>query len=402
MSSKKYLVILILLSVISFSLYSESAALVLMSLSITDEAEYNDTKVQIEKQIIKELKRQNLEYRDKSYVTSTISEMGLEGELLIEETAVYKLGKEADVPVVITVEAKEKENFLEFIIKAYDIEGNQEIASDRKVSRSSVTRYIMINSSISYVTDKITGEYGIESIIEDPKVRKITFIANQEGMKVYMPDGEYLGEIVHSILNVTDREFEIGTQLLITKKLKGHRDHEQLITLDDERSAVPLSDLIKAKTIGLEFNWTYMQLMGLGTGIRYYPIPDWMYVSFDSYFNLQKDFSASNGAETVHSDMRLLLGLYLGLGPEKIFRVSVSLGGGIILSYPLDRSGVYYDFYISPINISLELNFDDWSFYLRPEMKIALGIGDNSLHEGGIVLSDSNIPNISLGVLRKW
>ena len=189
---------------------------------------------------------------------------------------------------------------------------------------------------------------------------------------------------------------------MITKKLEGYREAEQFITLSSEKSAVPLSDLKKAQTLALEMNWTYPQLMGLGTGVRYYPVPDWMYVSFDNYFYLQKDFSTDSGAEVVHNDLRFLVGLYIGLGPESMFRVSASIGAGVIFSYPIDRTGVFYDYYVNPINISLELNLEDWSFYLRPELKITLGLGDNHLHGGGIVLSDFNIPSITLGVLRKW
>jgi sporulation protein YlmC with PRC-barrel domain len=399
---KKTLFVLLYIGIFSLSLFSQSAALVLNYFDISDETLRQETEEQIKKQLIDELERQNLEYWDDSYVASAIRSKELSGSQLITQAAALELGKIAEVPVVITVEALDQETFLEFIITTWDVEGQRLISTDRKVSRSSVTRYIMINASINSVVEKLSGEYGIAAIQEDPKVRKITFISNQEGLEIYMPDGEMLGEITHSILNITDREYEIGTKILITKKLKGYRDAEQYIFLDKEKSAVPLSDLKKAQTLALEFNWTYTQMMGLGSGFRYYPIADWMYVSFDSYFYLQRDFSTPMGNDITHSDMRLLAGLYLGFGPESIFRVNVSLGAGLIISYPLSRSDTYVDFYINPVNIALELNFEDWSFYLRPELKITLGIGDNNLHKGGIVLSDYNVPAITLGVLRKW
>ena len=402
MNKKKIFLTAIYLLVISISIFSESAALILNYFEISDEEIKKETEDQIKQALEKELKRQNLEYRDESYVASALRELNISGKDIISEENALQLGQTAGVPVVVTIEAVDRENFLEFVVTAWDIEGQKKIASDRKVSRSSITTYIMINSSISSVASKLTGEYGIASITVEPKVRKITFISNQEGLQVYMADGEYLGEIVFSVLNVTDREFDIGTTLVITKKLKGYRDADQYVILDSEKSAVPLGDLKKAQTIALEFNWTYMQLMGLGAGIRYYAVPDWMYMGFDNYFYLQKDFSSAYGNETIHNDMRILAGVYIGLGPESIFRVSISVGAGLILSYPLDRSGVFTDFYINAVNLSLELNLENWSFYLRPELKIALGIGENHLHEGGIVLSEYNVPSITLGVLRKW
>ncbi len=398
---KKNLLLIVYLSVFSISLFSQSAALVLNYFEIADEVLLLETTEQIKQQLIAELDRQNLDYWDESYVASAMRNKNISGRALIEQATALEMGKIAEVPIVITVEVLDKETFLEFIITAWDVDGQKEIVSDRKVSRSSITRYIMINASIDYVADQLTGEYGIAAIQRDPKVRKITFISNQEGLEIYMPDGEFLGEITHSVLNVTDREFEIGTKLLISKKLKGYRDAEQYIFLDKEKSAVPLSDLNKAQILALETNWTYMQLMGIGSGLRYYPIADWMYVSFDSYFYLQKDFTTEYGNDILHSDMRLLAGLYLGFGPESLFRISASIGAGVILTFPVNQSTNYTDFYINLLNISFELNFDDWAFYLRPELRIAMGIGEKNLLNGGIIHS-YYIPPITLGVLRKW
>lgn len=399
---KKNLLLIVYIAFYSFSLFSQSAALILTYFEIADQSLLMETTEQIKKQLIAELDRQNLDYWDDTSVASAIRSKNLSGRALIEQETALDLGKIAQVPIVITVEVLDQETFLEFIITAWDVEGQKEIISDRKVSRSSITRYIMINTSIDYVADELTGEYGVAAFHRDPKVRKITFISNQEGMEIYMADGELLGEITHSILNVTDREFEIGTKLLITKKLNGYRVGEQYVFLDKEKSAVPLSDLKKAQILALETNWTYMQMMGIGSGLRYYPIADWMFVSFDSYFYLQKDFSTDYGNEILHSDMRLLAGLYLGFGPEKLFRISVSLGAGVILTLPVNQSTNYADFYINLLNVSFELNFDNWAFYLRPELKIALGLGENNLLEGGIIYSDYYIPPITLGVLRKW
>jgi hypothetical protein len=399
---KRTLFFLIYITLISISLFSQSAVLVLNYFEISDEKLKTETKNQIKQKLTEELDRQNLEYWDDSYVASAIRNKNLTGRQLIDPVTVLELGKIAEVPLVITVEVLDKDTFLETIIMAWDVEGQREITSDRKVSRSSVTTYIMINNSINTVVEKLTGEYGIPAIKPEPKVRKITFISNQEGLEIYMPDGELLGEITLSVLNITDREFEIGTKLLVTKKLKGFRTAEQYIFLDKEKSAVPLSDLKKAQTIALETNWTYTQLLGAGTGFRFYPIPDWMFVSFDSYFYLQRDFTTPSGNDILHSDMRLLAGVYLGFGPEKLFRINVSIGAGMILSMPVNQSENYTDFYLNPINIAFELNFDDWSFYIRPELRISMGIGEKNLLNGGIIHSDYYVPPITLGVLRKW
>jgi len=383
-------------------LYGEQAALVLQIIDVGDGASAERISLQVQEKLTEELERQNLRYWDESHVVSSIASQSLTSDQYAESETLFRLGEGAGVPVVLVVSVREKESLLEIVVTAWDVAGRKEISSVRSVSKSEVTQYIMINSSISRVVSTLTGEYGVEIVREEPKVRKITFLSNQEGMEIYLSNGDRLGAIVHSVLNVTDREYEIGTKLLVVKKLDGHRTGEQYIYLDREKTAVPLSDLVKARNLALEFNWTYTQLMGAGSGFRFYPVPDWMYVSFDSYFYLHKDFSSPSGTEMSHSDMRLLAGLYLGLGPDRLFRVSVSLGFGVILSYPLNTDRFFFDTYINAANVALELNFDNWSFYLRPELRFSLGIGESSLHDGGIVLSDWNIPQITLGVLRKW
>lgn len=402
MNLKKKISFLVSLFVFSLPLFSQSAALILEYINMSDVHSMEKTINQIRNKLSEELERQNLEYLDESYVSSTLRADGITPEQYLFQNIALKLGLTAEVPVVITVSVQEKGTLLEISVTAWDVAGARKITTERSISKSEVTRYIMINSSITQVVSELSGDYGLDIVQEDPKVHKITFISNQEDMEIYLPDGELLGHITHSVLNVTDREYELGTKLLITKKLKGFRTGEQYIFLDKEKSAVPLSDLKKAQTMALEMNWTYTQLMGIGSGFRYYLIPDWMYISFDSYFYLQRDFSTPDGNDLLHSDMRLLAGLYLGFGPESIFRINVSIGVGVILTMPLHKSANYTDFYLNPINISFELNFDDWAFYLRPELRIAMGIGENNLLGGGILHSDYYIPPITIGVLRKW
>ncbi len=402
MNKKRNFLLAVFFIVFPISVFSESEALVLTYIEIDDEAVKSDTEAQIFKQLKKELERQNMVFRDESYVASSIQELNLSGKSLISQDSVLQLGKTAGVAVCITIEVVEKGNLLEFIATAWDINGEKKIASDRKISRSSITKFIMINSSIAYITTQLTGESGVATVIEDVKVRKITFLSNQDGLEIYMPDGTLLGIITNSVLNITDVEYEIGTNLLIKKKLKKHRTDKQLIILDSAKSVVPLSNLEKAVTLAFDMNWTYMQLMGIGAGIRFYPIPDWAFFSLDNYFYVQKDFSTSSGTETIHDDIRFLFGVYIGIGPKSIFRVSVSTGFGVILSYPIHRAGVLVDVYANAVNVSLEINLEEWSFYLRPELKIAMGIGDNKLHEGGIIISEYNVPAITIGVIRKW
>ena len=394
--------IFFLFTVLTGSLFADQAALVLENITLPDEQASEKVRTQIREKMKEELERQNLQYLDQSSVALVMDAGSITADQFGDREIILQLGRSASVPVVLVVSVQERNSLMEVHITAWDINGEKEITSERNVSKSEVTQYIMINSSISKVVRKLTDEYGVDIVQKEPKVRKITFLSNQDGMKVYMANGDFLGEIDNSVLTITGVEYDIGTKLLIIKELDGYRPGEQYIFLDKEKSAVPLSDLVKAQNMALEFNWTYTQLMGVGTGFRFYPIPDWLYISFDSYFYLQEDFSTPSGLEMTHSDMRLLAGLYLGFGPENLFRISASLGLGFILSYPLNSDNLYFDTYINALNLALELNFDKWSLYLRPELRIALNIGNSSIYKGGIILNEWSIPHITLGVIRKW
>ena len=78
-----------------------------------------------------------------------------------------------------------------------------------------------------------------------------------------------------------------------------------------------------------------------------------------------------------------------------------SVGLGIVLSDSVVPRRFRTDFYLNVINTWLELNIQQWMFYVRVELKYGLDIGNNRWG-GGWQTFFGFLPPITFGVARKW
>ena len=85
-----------------------------------------------------------------------------------------------------------------------------------------------------------------------------------------------------------------------------------------------------------------------------------------------------------------------------MFRLGWSTGAGMILTwFTIPDQGLYADWYLNLINISLELNFRRFLLYLRAEGKYALGWGRSLLGQG-MLSSSGGPPPMTRGFMWKW
>jgi len=59
----------------------------------------------------------------------------------------------------------------------------------------------------------------------------------------------------------------------------------------------------------------------------------------------------------------------------------------------------YTDYYIDAVNVWLEAGFPGTTFFLREDLRYALGLGTNLLGQGWM---SSGMSETTLGVLFKW
>lgn len=229
----------------------------------------------------------------------------------------------------------------------------------------------------------------------------LTFTSSQEGMEVLLGDGRSVGTIGGGKLVVAAPGTKPGEPLLVEKRLAGYHTAWQRV-----RSApvIALTPLARRTTFATEACWTLGQVIGAGTAMRLYLVPDFTFIALSVYPYGQSPASGG-GNWLFHLDVEFSAGSYLFFPPESLFRLGASTGFGIIGSHVIDGGpGVpsYYDEYLNIINVWLELSLPGISFFVRPESKFMLGTAQPNLLGRNIFLVNSQFPPITLGALVKW
>ena len=271
-----------------------------------------------------------------------------------------------------------------------------------RTARTNLSIYNAIADAAAELIPKI-GPIGPPPVARSPVVKEISLLSEDEGMQVYMGDEGLVGSITDGQLLLPPIPFAIGTKINIEKRKEGYHDGEQTVKLKDPEMVIELSPLRKQTRSATELNWTAGQLLGFGLAQRFYLKPDQTFMSFEHYFYVQHSFSG--GKPVFDHDLRALFGGYVFSGPDRLLRFNMSTGVGMIVTYfALRHQTVYADYYWNLFNVALELNFNRFLLYLRPEAKYALGIGTpNLLGREWIGLTSEGGPTIfTLGIARKW
>lgn len=287
-------------------------------------------------------------------------------------------------------------------IKCYDVEQKALITGVFKSVRINLSIYNALAEAVAELVPKIRL-LGPPPVSESPVVEEIALLSKDEGMDIYLGDEGFVGKITDGKLLLPPIPFAIGTKISIEKKKEGYHPGEETVKLKKPEMIVSLDPLRKQTRYATEFNWTFGQLLGFGIAERLYLKPDMTYLSAEHYFYVQHNFSG--GKPVFHHDIRLLFGGYLLTGPDRFFRINMSAGFGMIVTYfSITDQPMYADFYWDIMNTSFELNFQKYILYFRYEAKYALGLGPmNLLGRSWITVFGDGGPTVfTLGLARKW
>jgi hypothetical protein len=283
-------------------------------------------------------------------------------------------------------------------VSCYDTK-NQDLAGGfMRLWRFNLGFYNSLHSAISGMLSSISFSEEPSSLPSTARIPipQITFTSTQDGMEVVLAGEKSAGRIENGKLVFPEAGMLTGTPLLIEKRKEGY--HTARLTVP-ARGEIALTPLAKKTTFAIEADWTTGQLIGAGAALRYYPIPDSLFVSLSLYPYVQ--LPSVSGTNTVlHLDSDLQLGLYLFFSADSPFRLGVSTGFGGILTTILGAQAPFYtDLYLNVVNLWFEWNLSGISFFLRSEMKYTLGIGTNLLDMD--IVRIGPFPPLSIGTLIK-
>jgi len=319
---------------------------------------------------------------------------------LLDGEKALALAAEAGARLAVTGFYRVEDRQFVLEIKCYDVEAQAFIQGVLKTGRLNLAMYNLMNGAVKELMPKVSLIGKAPPLPGPAFAEQVTLRSVDEGAEILLAGSQPVGSIRDGALLLPPIPFPLGSAITVEKRKEGFHASRESLLLDKPVQEFRLRPLRPRTRWGTELNWTVGQLLGVGVAQRYYFQPDLSYAAAELYNYAQSNFTDSH--PLFHHDLRLLYGGYLFPGPDEVFRLGWSTGAGTILTwFTIPDQGLYADWYLNLINVSLELNFRKWLVYLRAEGKYALGLGRNLLGQGWLSMTDGP-PPITMGFMWKW
>lgn len=315
--------------------------------------------------------------------------------------------EEADVVIGVFYLTADNQLFVQFVL--YDPMVDTVLGGVLTRSRQGLTVFDSVATAVEdfrpVIERYLAGEYFAEE--RTGLVESIMVEGGTEGARIFFVD-RLVGTIGGGELFVPFTQFEIGTRLRVQQVKEGYHDTEEIILLEASQVTMELLPLRRETRFDLGLRWSWGLAQGLGFGARYHLIPDTTFLALEHYRTFQPAPTA-NARDVQFYDSNISIGRYFFFPYRSLFRLSLSLGFGVLISDVDDLTGrEYTDWYLLVGAPTAELNLDRLGFFVRPELKYALGLGYNVLgrvwirttyetQDGSIAL-----PPLTFGVRYSW
>jgi hypothetical protein len=287
-------------------------------------------------------------------------------------------------------------------LQCYDVKAGTLITGFLHTWRFNLGFYNSIHAEIADLVQRVVflSAPKLITLKNDVRVDEITFTSPQEGMEVLIEGQKSVGRIQNGTLVFQTDGLKAGTQFMVEKREEGFHTLQQTVIAAPQIALTPIP---RANILSWEIDWTGGQLEGAGAALRWYPKPDWIMVNFSEYLYTQIPF-VPNASWPIHADSELLAGLYLSRPPEARFRFGISAGVGTIFTWiPATTLPIFTDVYINILSVWSEWRSWGLPMFLRIDVKLPLGVGNNLLGSGGPPLHWGQfLPPITLGVVIPW
>jgi hypothetical protein len=368
----------------------------------------------IKENLVFELKDAGFDIVDDVKILTFQKQLKITNMDLVDGAKAMQLASAATGDVAITGFFRLEENRILFGVKCYDVLSNRLAVTVLKDGRAgaSLSNLIhdAINEIIPLIQEKIPPLASLGKTIEReiPVIKKIvikksqekgkriklTFQSNDENAQIFFAD--------HLIGEIKEGSFEIpakaSSKLVIEVKKENFHAVVKTVDLGEEDMTIKLDPLVRENQFALDGEYACFQFFGVGGGFRWYPVSDWLYLRASEYFFLQ--LGGPSTSPVIHNDINVSVSLYLIFGPESLFRLGFLTGAGVILTnFTAPNLPFSTDYYWDCLGMFMELNFGEWSYFLKETGRYFLGFGDNLLGTGW------NRPwpvNLSVGVVKKW
>jgi hypothetical protein len=229
-----------------------------------------------------------------------------------------------------------------------------------------------------------------------PLLPQITFESVDDGMEVLVAGDLSAGTIAGGKLEFEAGGIPRGTVLQITKRKAGFHDSVQKVKA---ASVITLTPLVKKSPFAVQVDWTIGEVLGAGGALRWYPVPDTLFMSAGAYLFAQPSVTFASRA-VLHGDASVSFGSYLFFPPDSPVRLSLQTGGGAVLSvFTQPGFPVYADYYLNIIGLGVETGVLGIPLFLRVDSRYALGLPGGLVSRG---ITRNGLPLFTLGAIFRW
>ena len=325
-------------------------------------------------------------------------QLGYSDVELTEGTKAIAVGEALDVQVVVTGFYRIEGGRIVLELKAYDVLQRAFITGVLRTGTVDLSMYTLIDTAVARMLPEIRLFSVDPGSIDVQQVKEITLFSQDEDAEVYLAGEQFVGRVRQGALTLPYFPLAVGSTIRVVTRKEGYYPHEQEIAIREPRVEETLKRLTRRTRWATELTWTTNQLLGFGLAQRWYPLPDILFLALEHDFYLQHGLTAADRA-VIHNDLTLLVGGYPFSPVDAAFRLGLSTGLGMIVTYfTLPDQPVFTDFYWSVINTFVEWNFPRLTLFLGSEMKYAFGAGTNLLSQG--IVGEGGF--VSLGAMWKW
>lgn len=317
------------------------------------------------------------------------------------------VGDNVDIALSLYFRLEGEQVFL--MAKAYDIRGRRIIAGDSQIARNGLVLLNSIEGLLRRMISQISeSEDELRFMKQHPgrltgtAAARVIFHSENEGARLSMPGLENFAVIRDGYAELPYQPLALGQTLEVTMELEGYYARTQSFLLTDQNTEVELQPMYPATKFASEFGYNIWFLYGFQAGMRYYIVPDSMFLRLSNqlYFDPPAADAPSGAKTLVHEDLSIEYGNYLFFPAENRYRLSYAFGFGFSVT-PLTSETRATDVYFNLAAIHHELNWEHFGIFLRQELRYVVPVFDNRLWDTGVGMTPPLVP-LHIGVMIKW